>query len=136
MNYLKLTIKASWRAQWRHFGVFIVNFEHIFHLVLVFLLWTLSMYFSALCELFYISVIFRFDGFKFYPFLKIFPRSRIFPRSVIHKKADLKQWNGKCISRKCLWWTFFYKQSLFSTQPQCCLKLFHELWFKCCLGVA
>ena len=28
---------------WRRFGVFIVNFEHILHLVLVFLLLTLNM---------------------------------------------------------------------------------------------
>ena len=28
----KLTIKTSKRHQWRRFGVFIVNFEHILHL--------------------------------------------------------------------------------------------------------
>ena len=38
----KLTIKTPGRRQWRCFGVFIVNFEHILHLVLVFLLLTLS----------------------------------------------------------------------------------------------
>ena len=38
----KLTIKAPERRQWRRSGVFIVNFEHISHLVLVFLLLTLS----------------------------------------------------------------------------------------------
>ena len=37
----KLTIKTPERRQWRS-GVFIVNFEHISHLVLVFLLLTLS----------------------------------------------------------------------------------------------
>ena len=31
----KLTIKTPERRQRRHFGVFIVNFEHISHLVLV-----------------------------------------------------------------------------------------------------
>ena len=30
---------------------------------------------------------------------------------------------------------FYYKQRLFSTQPQSCLP-FHELSRKCCLGVA
>ena len=40
--YSKLTIKTSERRQWRSSGVFIVNFEHISHLVLVFLLLTLS----------------------------------------------------------------------------------------------
>ena len=38
----KLTIKAPERRQWRGSGVFIVNFEHISHLVLVFLLLTLN----------------------------------------------------------------------------------------------
>ena len=38
----KLTIKAP-RRQWRRCGVFIVNFEHISQLVLVFLLLTLNM---------------------------------------------------------------------------------------------
>ena len=38
----KLTIKALKRCQWCHSGVFIINFEYISHLVLVFLLFTLS----------------------------------------------------------------------------------------------
>ena len=38
----KLTIKTSERRQWRRSYVFIVNFEHISHLALVFLLLTLS----------------------------------------------------------------------------------------------
>ena len=38
----KLTIKAPEQRQWRGSGVFIVNFEHISHLVLVFLLLTLN----------------------------------------------------------------------------------------------
>ena len=38
----KLTIKTSERRHWRRSGVFIVNFEHISHLVLKFLLLTLS----------------------------------------------------------------------------------------------
>ena len=48
--------------------VFIVNFERISHLVLVFLLWSLNMYLLALCKLFYISIIFRFDDFNFIHF--------------------------------------------------------------------
>ena len=39
---LKLTIKTPEWRQWRRSGVFIVNFEDISHLVLVFLLLTLS----------------------------------------------------------------------------------------------
>ena len=37
-----LTIKATEQRQWRRSGVFIVNFEQISHLILVFLLLTLS----------------------------------------------------------------------------------------------
>ena len=40
--YSKLTIKTPERRHWRRSGVFIVNFEHISELVLVFLLLTLS----------------------------------------------------------------------------------------------
>ena len=42
----ELTIKTQERRQWRHSGVFIVNFEHISHLIQVFvnlLLLTLNM---------------------------------------------------------------------------------------------
>ena len=39
----KLTIKTPERRQWCCSGVFIVNFEHISHVVLVFLLLTLNM---------------------------------------------------------------------------------------------
>ena len=42
MNLNKLTIKASERRQWWPSGVFIINFEIFSHLVLVFLLLTLS----------------------------------------------------------------------------------------------
>ena len=38
----KLIIKAPERCQWLRSGVFIVNFEHISHVVLMFLLLTLS----------------------------------------------------------------------------------------------
>ena len=39
----KLTIKIPERRHWRRSGIFIVNFEHISHLVLEFLLLTLNM---------------------------------------------------------------------------------------------
>ena len=38
----KLIMKPPERRQWRHSGVFIVNFEHISHLVLVFPMLTLN----------------------------------------------------------------------------------------------
>ena len=41
--YSKLITKTQERRHWRLSGVFIANFEHISHLVLVFLLLTLSM---------------------------------------------------------------------------------------------
>ena len=40
--YSKLTIKTPERRQWRHSGIFIVNFEHISHFVLVIPLLTLN----------------------------------------------------------------------------------------------
>ena len=39
----KLTIKTPERRQWSRSGVYIVNFDHISHLVLVLLLLTLNM---------------------------------------------------------------------------------------------
>ena len=39
---LKLTIKAQERSQWHRSDIFTVNFEHISHLFLVFLLLTLD----------------------------------------------------------------------------------------------
>ena len=39
----KLTIKIPEQRQWRRSGIVIVNFEHISHLVLLFLLLTLNM---------------------------------------------------------------------------------------------
>ena len=39
----KLTIKTPERRQWRRYDAFIVNSEHVSHLVLVFLLLTLKM---------------------------------------------------------------------------------------------
>ena len=49
---LKLTIKTPGRLQWRRSAVFIVNFEHIYHLFLVFLLLTLNrwMFARLLCK--------------------------------------------------------------------------------------
>ena len=38
----KLAIKTPERCQWRRYGVFIVNFEHILHLFLVYLLLTVT----------------------------------------------------------------------------------------------
>ena len=40
-------MKTSEQSQWRRSDVFIVNFEHISHLVLVFLLLTLNMQLPA-----------------------------------------------------------------------------------------
>ena len=45
--YSKLTIKPPERRYWRRSGVFIVNFEHISHLVAVFLLLSLNMQLPA-----------------------------------------------------------------------------------------
>ena len=43
----KLAIKTPERYHWRRSGIFIINFEHISHLVLVFLLLTANMQLPA-----------------------------------------------------------------------------------------
>ena len=43
----KLTIKTSEQRHWHRSGVFIVNFEHTSHHLLVFLLLTVNMYLPA-----------------------------------------------------------------------------------------
>ena len=53
-------MKTPERRQWRHSGVFIVNFEHILHLVLVFLLLTLNMYLPGGTYVFYELLFFKF----------------------------------------------------------------------------
>ena len=58
------------------------------------------MYLFALCDPFYVSIVFTFDCFKFHPFL-----DSTFSKYNISTKwnaqgADLKQWKGKCISIK------------------------------------
>ena len=98
-----MTIKTSHRGQWRCSGVFIVIFEIIPHLVLVFLLRSLSKYLFALYELFYILIVLRFDGFRFYLFLE-----RI-PTKWNGQEADLKPWNGKWTSIKFIWWNLNYE---------------------------
>ena len=52
---------TSERGQKRRSGIFIINFEHISHLALVFLLWNLNMYLFALYDHFYISSIWWFQ---------------------------------------------------------------------------
>ena len=61
----KLTIKTPERCHWRLSGVFIVNFEHIKHLVLVFLLLTLNMLLLArLSVLLLVSSVWFIKTFK------------------------------------------------------------------------
>ena len=57
----KLTIKTPKRRHWRRSGAFIVNFEHTSHLVLLFLLLTLS----RLCHVMLCLFIFRFPEHKY-----------------------------------------------------------------------
>ena len=46
-NFLRTLILKNICAWWRRCGVFIVNFEHISHFALVFLLWILNMWLPA-----------------------------------------------------------------------------------------
>ena len=62
----EITIKILERRQWRRSVVFIVNFEHISLLVLVFLLWTLRRQMSAgMATVFYINHFVAFAKFFF-----------------------------------------------------------------------
>ena len=102
-KYAKLTIKRSERDQLRLSGVFIVNFEYISHLALVFLLFSLSM--QRTCELSKLCVnFFIFQQFldlmvsSFIHLQKGFPKKQNITTKWNAQGADLKQWNGKCIS--------------------------------------
>ena len=68
----------------------------------MFLLRALSMYLFAVCDLFNIPIVFRFDGFKFYfhPFLERISTKKNISAKWNAQGVDLKQWNGKCISVK------------------------------------
>ena len=48
----KLKIKIPQRRHWHRSGIFIVNFEHISHLALVFLLLTLNIKLKNVCQSF------------------------------------------------------------------------------------
>ena len=78
----------------------IVNFEDIAHFVLVFLLWTLSLHLFAVCNLFYISSFLDFMVSSI--FGKDFHEVEYFHEVECTGGANLKQWNGKCISIKFL----------------------------------
>ena len=57
----KLTIKTPEWCQWRHSGVFIINFEHIALIVLVFPLLTLSKEIPSVL----LVILFTTQGFRF-----------------------------------------------------------------------
>ena len=95
-----MTIKTLEWGRWRSSGVFIVNCEHISHLLLVFPFRTLSVYLFALCDLFHISIVFRFDGFKFCLFLK-----RIFTMLNISAK-----WNPQGVWFKKMKWKMHFNK--------------------------
>ena len=59
--YLKLTIKTSQQCHWHRSGVFIVNFEHISYLFLVFLFLTFNMYLFA-------GIIIKHPRINFFPY--------------------------------------------------------------------
>ena len=61
-KYSKLTIKTPERRQWHCSGIFIVNFKHNLHPVLVFLLVTLKM--SGGWEVFRLVILGRFRWFQ------------------------------------------------------------------------
>ena len=54
-------MKTPERLHWHHSGVFIVDFEHISHIVLVFLLLTFNMYLPPGFNPFHTYVSFRYN---------------------------------------------------------------------------
>ena len=55
------------------------------------------MYLFALCDLFYISIVFRFDGFIFTKdFHEVEYSCEV---ECTTQGSDIKQWNGKCIKK-------------------------------------
>ena len=52
----KVNNKETRTTHWHHSGVFIVNFEHISNLFLVFLLLTLNIYWEVVTNLFVLDV--------------------------------------------------------------------------------
>ena len=63
----EITIKTPERRQWRRSVVFIVNFEHISLLVLVFLLWTLRRQMPArMATVFSLTTLLHLSSFFFF----------------------------------------------------------------------
>ena len=96
--YSKLTIKTPKRRHWRRFGVFIVNFEHMSLLFLVFLLLTLNK--EVLVGLFHQYQLHRIS-FKNFS-LDCFASSKTFFSwfyyfDILHANKIMKKISGKYI---------------------------------------
>ena len=82
----KLTIKTPERQQWRRSGVFIVNFEHISQLVLVFLLLTMNRQMPAGPQLSGNTQLFKVNNWNYRKSCKM--RSKL----IIQTPLELHQW--------------------------------------------
>ena len=85
--YFKLTIKIPERHHWRRPGVFIINFEHISHLVPVFLLLTYAGWAKGFCGKKIISAIF-FEAFLLVLRTRL---SRVFKTILLSSYYENKQ---------------------------------------------
>ena len=106
-------LKIYFPLKRNHPGVFIVNFEVIPYLVLGFLFSPCTLW-ACICLLcvmnfFYISIVFRFDGFRFHLFLEIISTKKNVSTKWNAQEVDLEQWNAKCISIQFLWWNLNYE---------------------------
>ena len=91
----KLTIKTPERCHWRRSGVFIVNFEHISHLFLVFLLLTLSRLMSAGKQENVVFYFFEINILQNWPI-------KIFTESLLQIIRSNKTYEGSILSRRLL----------------------------------
>ena len=104
----------------------IVKFEHISHLVLVFLL----RFWACIClpcvTFFTLQSFLDLIFSSFIHFRKDFLEEE-YLRELEYTGGDLTQWNGKCISIKFLWWNLNHEVTL---------CLFHYVYFpEFCLPV-
>ena len=112
----KLTIKTLERRHWRRSGVLIVNFEHISHLVLVFLLLTLNRYKQ--------SVTWFAEGLWIFVVLGLILSLPITPNIAQKMKFSFKNYLGKCdqIHSFLQIWSHLLKKSLIRNFIFCAVK--------------
>ena len=122
--YSKLTQKTLEPSQWRRSGVTIVNFEHISHLVLVFLLLTLSRQISVDLNSFCTWTLVRLptgNNILHFYYIKSTHCRELFDQQLIYSGLILR------IYRK--YPAFIVKITQDVLEKNCFLLLFSDLWY-------